>query len=160
MVALVSLLKLDFLERIFRKFLLPQLQKRQKTTYSKVEMTPSGRFELFVRYGLAWILPSISFLLVVYGLVGWPIDRPLELISANALAYAIGYIVVITPSGGGVREAALIYALSTINGFSSAESVIIAIATRVVYIGGEILALGLFYPFFGGKQLIIKNHGK
>lgn len=153
-IALASLLKLEVLESIFRKFALPQLQKAQKTTYRKIELSPKGRLEIFIRYGLAWLIPSIAFLLVVYGLVGSPIDRPLELVSANALAYAIGYIVIITPSGGGVREAILISLLTTINGFSPSEAVVIAIATRVVFILGELLSFGIFYPVFGYYNLL------
>lgn len=155
--AAASLLKLDFLESIFTKFLLPQLQKVKKGKYKKIEISEKGRLEVFIRYGLSWIIPSVTFLFVVYGLIGGVIDRPLELISANALAYAIGYIVIITPSGGGVREGILIYALSTINGFSNSDAVMIAIATRIVFILGELLTLSVFYPLFINKTIIKKN---
>jgi hypothetical protein len=159
-IALVSLIKLDVLEKIFRRFLLPQLPIRNRSGYKKIAITKWGRLEIFLRYGISWLIPSVCFLLVVYGLIGLPIDRPFELISANALAYALGYIVIVTPSGGGVREAVLIYALSTINGFSPSDSVIIAIATRVVYIFGELLTLAMFYPLLIGRGMSKNRNGK
>jgi hypothetical protein len=159
-IALTSLIKLDILESVFRKFLLPQLQVKNRKGYRKISISKWGRLEMFIRYGFSWLIPSVCFLLVVYGLMGVPVDRPLELVSANALAYAIGYIVIVTPSGGGVREAVLTYALSTINGFSPSDSVIIAIATRVVFILGELLTLAMFYPLLIGRGMSSNRNGK
>src|SRR5690606_6363181 len=111
-------IKLDFLESIFKRFLMPKIPSSQKSSYKGFYMTTKARLEMLFRFLLAWVFPSISFLLVVYGLTGTFPEKPFELISAHSLAWAVGYIVIITPSGGGVREIVLIQLLSMFAGFS------------------------------------------
>ncbi len=148
LLGVISIIKLDFLEGIFKKFLMPKIPNSQKSSYKSFHMSRKSRLEMLLRYLIAWIFPSISFLLVVYGLTGVIPEKPFELISAHALAWAIGYIVIITPSGGGVREVVLIQLLSMLAGFSVQDSIIITLTSRIVSILGELLTLGIFYTVY------------
>lgn len=152
--AAISILRLDLLEKVFNRFLLPKIEKGRKSSYKGFAISTKGRVEMTLRYLISWAIPSLSFLVLVFAITGVVPAKPFELLSAQALAWAIGYIVIVTPSGGGVRELVLIFLLSSILGFSPEASVIITLASRVVSIVAELLALGIFYPYYYNEKRV------
>jgi hypothetical protein len=78
----------------------------------------------------AWLCYGLQVWLLVHGLggTGW---RPLPLsVGAFAFAWSLGFLVVFAPSGAGVREAALVLALSPV--LATGPALLVALASRVL----------------------------
>lgn len=81
---------------------------------------------------LAWIAFAVGFAALVYALqpeAGWPQAALPHVLAAYPLAFAVGFLSLITPSGLAVREGALILLLERHLGGTAA--VVVALAMRV-----------------------------
>lgn len=143
--ALFGIFKLEWLEIIFDKFLMPRLPKNEQLTDHTLAMGVSSRAIMVGRYLFSWVITSIAYLMVAYSITDITgVDIPV-LVSIYAASWSIGYASFITPSGSGVREGVMLGLLTLYNGFDVTTAVVIMIASRVVFILGELLAIGVFY---------------
>ena len=90
---------------------------------------------------VAWGVYGAAFALFADALVGIPLSVAPALIAANALAFLIGYMVMVTPGGLGAREAALALMLGPLGSLGVAA--VIAVAFRLWLIVGEVVGAGL-----------------
>lgn len=146
---LVVILANDWLKNIFNKFLVPKLPADVRDEFVSLDLSLKSRMTLTSRYLISWGIYSLSYILASLA-IGIPFS-PL-LISINALAWSVGYLSLVTPSGGFVREGTMIYLLTGALGIDGAVAVVLSIVARMVFIAGELLALALFY----GYKLILK----
>jgi hypothetical protein len=97
-------------------------------------VTSGGLIQLFGISAVSWVLASAGFVALVYGLtrpVGepfWPLA--LYLASAYPIAYAGGFLSLLTPSGLGVREGLLYILLVPVLGAGGAIGVALAMGGR------------------------------
>lgn len=131
------------LKTVFNKFLLPKLPESSRKEFQLLDINFPDRLKLVGRYAISWGIYSLSFYFVLKA-VGVE-SNYLAAISANSLAWALGYLSVITPSGVGVRETVLIFLLAEAVGLTDEASVIIALLARSVFIAGEVLGFLLFF---------------
>jgi glycosyltransferase 2 family protein len=111
-------------------------------------------------YGrLIWLLLLHCAVWVGYGVafaVFWSALFPLDwrelprLTGVFAGAYAIGFLSLLTPSGLGVREGALVFFLSGV--YPVAVVTVVALLSRVWLIAGELLCTGLVLLFTRGRH--------
>jgi uncharacterized membrane protein YbhN (UPF0104 family) len=153
LLGVVLILANDWLKILFNKFLVPKLPKKARDEFVSLDLPLSKRINLTLRFFVSWIIYSLSFLVLVYSM---GLDIHLLLVPINALSYAIGYLSIITPSGGGVRELVMGYLLSHALGYDAIMVVLVPVVARVVFIAGELLAFGTFKIF----QLIYKRLNK
>ncbi|GAA2733573.1 lysylphosphatidylglycerol synthase transmembrane domain-containing protein [Actinocorallia aurantiaca] len=79
-----------------------------------------------------------------FGLHTWlllPTGSPALACGAYALAYVVGFLVILAPGGLGAREAALVLALSPV--LSQAEALLVALASRAVLTVADLLWAGI-----------------
>jgi Uncharacterised protein family (UPF0104). len=95
---------------------------------------------------LYWILAAW----LAYGLQVWVIMRDLGAtqaralpiaIGAFALAWTVGFLVVIAPAGAGAREAVLVLALAPV--LSAGSALVLAIISRALLTGSDFLLAGM-----------------
>lgn len=143
---LVVILKNDWLQLVFDKFLVPRLPEKSKSEFKALDISLKHRATLVLMYFVAWVIYSVSFifLLLAFDISGWDL---LIGVSINAIAWAIGYMSLITPSGTGVRESVMIFLLSTSLGLDAGTSVLIALVARVIFIVGELLGFAGFWVY-------------
>jgi uncharacterized membrane protein YbhN (UPF0104 family) len=82
-----------------------------------------------------------------YGVHAWLLLRaqpvpddpalPLLAVGAYALAWTVGFLVVVAPAGGGAREAALVVALAPV--LAEPDALAVAVLSRVVMTAGDLL---------------------
>lgn len=142
-ITLFVILDNRLLKYVFDKFLVPRLPEKSRGEFKLLQLSMPDRLQLLARYAVAWLIYSVSFYFILRA-VGVENNFVLA-ISANALAWALGYLSFITPSGAGVRETVMIFLLSVAVGLSNEHSVIIAILARIVFIAGEVLGFLLFF---------------
>jgi hypothetical protein len=105
------------------------------------QVSSGGLVQLFGISAVSWVLASAGFVAFVYGLtrpVGqafWPLA--LYLAVAYPVAYAGGFLSLLTPSGLGVREGLLYVLLAPVLGAGGAIGV--ALAMRVWEVGLEMI---------------------
>jgi glycosyltransferase 2 family protein len=97
----------------------------------------------FLHFLIGWVSTGIGFavltstFLVVDARMFW------FLTGANSAAYFLGYIVILTPGGLGVREGALTYMLNFV--LLPGIGAMLSVLTRLWYILGEMLFLGVTF---------------
>lgn len=105
----------------------------------------SYRFHEIVLVLGAFVLANgaagIALVVVIGSLTPFPADQAAFVIGAAALAWVIGYLSILTPSGLGVREAALTGLLSQI--FPLPVAIMASLIYRLALTLGEIAAVGL-----------------
>ena len=104
-------------------------------------ISSGGLVQLFGISAVSWVLASAGFVAFVYGLTR-PVGQPfwplaLYLASAYPVAYAGGFLSLLTPSGLGVREGLLYILLAPMLGAGGAIGV--ALAMRVWEVGLEMV---------------------
>ena len=97
---------------------------------------------LLVLFILAWVIFGLAFALFVDALIGIPLTAVPALIAANALAFLVGYLVLVTPGGLGAREAALALLLGPLGSLGLAA--VLAVAFRLWLIVGELIGAAIF----------------
>jgi glycosyltransferase 2 family protein len=102
-----------------------------------------------------WLLWGASFAALTFALQDFTLAEMVrlapDLVAAYAIAYTIGFVSLITPSGIGVREGALYVLLAPLLG--GGVVTIAAIAMRVWITVGELLAAGACLIFLREKNL-------
>ena len=102
---------------------------------------------LYVYYVVFWILFGAVFVCFVLSIYSVPSENWIHLGGAIALGFSIGFIVIIFPSGIGIREATIYLLLAPV--LTPAASALISVGSRIWIISGEVLSLLLI--------LIVKN---
>ena len=97
-----------------------------------------------------WVLYGLAFALFTDSLVGISLDSVPALVSANALAFLIGYLVFVTPGGLGAREAALALLLGPLGSLGVAA--VIAVAFRLWLMVAEVVGAGIVALLPGNRQ--------
>lgn len=111
-----------------------------------------------------WLLQGIVIVLVQKAIFPGPIEFNIDIILQNsgsaALSWLIGFVILIIPTGMGVRELSLSELLSSTRGLPIAETTAIAIITRLLMILSEILSVGIALTFrlFQNHKSSIGNH--
>lgn len=141
---------------LFNNYVIRKLLKKNLGKHIDIKLTNQSRVLITLGYLFSWVLYSTSFILIAYSIVPMSINYPLATISINALAWSLGYLFIITPSGTGVREAVFLTLLPMIAVISPANSAIIAVGMRLVTILGELSA----FIIYKGYNMLIKLNGK
>ncbi len=90
---------------------------------------------------IAWLIYGTAFALFADSLVSVPLALAPALIAANALAFLVGYMVLVSPGGLGAREAALALMLGPLGSLGVAA--VVAVAFRLWLILAELLGAAL-----------------
>ena len=117
---------------------------RLKRPPLRIVLTLPDLARLFAAYLLVWIGFGLGFSALTRSLTPLTPAQIPWLIAGYAAAYVIGYLSLLTPSGLGVREGALVLLLHGL--FAAPLPTVIAIVARLWMIGGEVggaLAAGL-----------------
>ena len=107
-----------------------------------------SRLDLVQLLGLTiadWLLWGVSFMALVFALTPYSTEEmaslAVHLIPVYSIAYAIGFVSLLTPSGLGVREGAFYVLLTPVMGGGAAT--VAALAMRLWTAVGELLAAGV-----------------
>lgn len=102
---------------------------------------------LTLGYVASWSLIGLGFAMLVRALTPVGLEALPHLIASFALAWLVGYLSLLTPSGLGVREGAIVWLLGDI--LSLPVATLASLAARLWFIAGEVMAL---LPAFIGWQ--------
>jgi len=94
-------------------------------------------------YVVAWLFFSVQFVLVAAAMTAISIGDVVQLAGINALAWSIGYISLVTPSGTGVREGIMMISLTALGIAGDIDAIAIALAARLTSIIGEVAYFGV-----------------
>ncbi|MEP7200217.1 MAG: hypothetical protein ABI874_10390 [Chloroflexota bacterium] len=117
---------------------------------TNISLSFTRLLSLLLLHGVTWIFYGVSFAIfwsAFYPLDGRDVPR---LTGAFAGAYAIGFLSLLTPSGLGVREAALVFFLNS--AYPVAVVTVIALLSRVWLISGELLCTGITLVITRGRH--------
>jgi uncharacterized membrane protein YbhN (UPF0104 family) len=95
-------------------------------------------------YILQWALVGLGIWCLIYSVTPTEYVNLLQIVGIFAISWVIGFIILITPSGIGVRESVLIILLSSI--ISIELAAIISILSRILFTLGELLHFGISLP--------------
>jgi hypothetical protein len=101
---------------------------------------------------VAWLLYGAAFELFVFGMTGNAPGSYADYVTTWAWSYLAGYLAVIVPGGLGVREAALAFALGTLNLATPPTAVVIAVSSRLWLSVLEVIPGVLFLKRVGGSR--------
>jgi hypothetical protein len=107
-------------------------------------LPPRAVYVALVGNVAAWLLYGIAFQVFVSGVLGSATGRASDYIAAYASSYVIGYLAFAIPGGLGVREGALIAAMTTLQLANPRQAAVIAVTSRLWLTVLEILP-GLIY---------------
>ncbi len=145
----ILFLRYEWLAKIFEKFIKKRLPEAAQKETASIKITLKQKLSLIGIYMISWAVYSLQYLFVAEAVTDVAISDYLVLIGVNALSWSIGYLSLITPSGGGVREGVMFLALTNIAGVNNVDAAIIFVLARLTAIIGEIL-------YFGFIKLISK----
>lgn len=92
-------------------------------------------------YAVFWLMQGLGFAALVRGLTGGDAPDALYLVASWVGAYLIGFLSLLTPSGLGVREGALVLLLSPL--LPGGVAAVIAIVARLWMVAVEFVAAGV-----------------
>ena len=90
---------------------------------------------------LAWLCYGLQVAVLVRDLGGTGTAAGLGAIGAFALAWVVGFLVVLAPAGAGVREAVLVLALSPV--LPAAAALLVALVSRLLLTTIDLVLAGL-----------------
>jgi uncharacterized membrane protein YbhN (UPF0104 family) len=107
----------------------------------RVTLTWGQVWILLLRYGIVWVAMGLSFSAMVRALTpaAWSVVP--ALMATWTAAYVIGYLSMLTPSGLGVREGAMVLLLAPV--FPLSVAAIVAIVARLWMVVGELVGAGI-----------------
>ena len=120
-----------------------------------LDLSLADRLKMITRYLGSWGIYSASFMILLYAFDVTDAGDLLLGASINSLAWSIGYLSIITPSGAGVREGIMTLLLEILISISEALAVVISASARIIVIIGELIALALYL----GINLIVNRNG-
>ena len=113
-------------------------QRQQHACVPKLKIALNW-LPLLLPYTVFWILYGIT--VAVIAQIISPLDRLATTVACAALAWVVGFIVVIIPSGLGIREMTLATLLSITIGLPPVQSNLVAVIFRMVNIFAEFVCL-------------------
>lgn len=105
---------------------------------------------LYIYYVFFWIIFGFVFTSFVYSVHPIEMGQISILVSALAMSFFVGFVIVIAPGGVGIRESVLYLLLVGL--FPSPLSLVIAVCSRIWIIIGELLSIGLSLVWIGGYE--------
>ena len=105
---------------------------------------------MLVGYWAAWILAGLGFAAVVRALIPLSWTLTPRLVAAFALAYFIGYVSLLTPSGLGVREGAMVWLLSDF--LTAPIPMVASLVGRIWLTLGEVVGAGVALLLWRGRR--------
>ncbi|MGI8619604.1 MAG: lysylphosphatidylglycerol synthase domain-containing protein [Gemmatimonadaceae bacterium] len=98
----------------------------------KVKVPPRGTLWLTILVACAaWVLLSLGFMLFVRAIMPGSGGTVLAYVSAYTASYIAGFLAPFAPGGIGVREPALVIAMTQLELASTADAAVIAVASRL-----------------------------
>jgi len=156
-VGILVFLNYEKLGFVFDKFIVKKLPSKYANETGVLELSIRHKLIILLLYVISWTIYSLQFFLVANSLTGIEVREVLFLAGINALAYAVGYLFIIMPSGSGIREGTMVASLNFLNIVSGVESLIIALGARLTVVLGELI----FWLGFKVYYLLLKrNHEK
>ncbi len=134
---------------IFRPYLIINpynsilLRRGRQPVEMNIEVRDSVRY--FLVYLGTWIFLSVGVWFASASLVTVPFQQVLKLGSAFAISFVAGFMVLLAPSGLGVREGVFAAIVSSI--FPIYIAVIVAIILRLAFTVAEIAAITILVPY-------------
>lgn len=128
--------------------IIPRLLKLAGKRAENVKVPPRGTlwFAIVVACA-AWVLLSLGFMLFVRAILPDSSGSVLAYVSAYTASYIAGFLAPFAPGGIGVREPALVIAMTGLDLASTADAAVIAVASRlwltVVELVPGLIALGV-----------------
>jgi uncharacterized membrane protein YbhN (UPF0104 family) len=89
---------------------------------------------------VAWVLYGLQVAVLIGDLGATGPRAVLAATGAFALAWSVGFLVIIVPAGAGIREGVLTVALSPV--LASAPALLVALISRLLLSGGDLLLAG------------------
>lgn len=156
-IGILVLFRNEWLRQIFNKVLVPRLPDGAREDFEALRIPLRSRLILALRYLVAWGIYSISFMSLAYGFGVDDFGSLLAAASANAMAWSIGYLAIVTPSGTGIREAAMVVFLTGAVMLGDDTAVMISLFARFVFIIGELFGFAQYFVF---KLFLQLNDGE
>jgi hypothetical protein len=129
-------------------FFVPMIVRAgERITRRKFELSNLPRRAVYIAIvgnAIAWILYGWSFQLLVRGVLGAAPGRLTDYVSAYALSYVIGYLVIAVPGGLVAREGVQTAALTAMQLATPKQAAVVAVASRLWLTVLEIVP-GLLY---------------
>lgn len=144
---ILIIFKLDLVEKIFLKLVSLKFADKVKDRRDVLGLSLKQRLIIMVMYIFAWVIYSASFILTVMSVVDVDLKDIVVLSSTNAIAWSLGYLAVITPSGGGIRELVMNNALVRVLSYNAGIAIAIVAIARTIFIVAELLGYALFVIF-------------
>ena len=131
---------------------------------SRAIFSVAGVLWLLAVYLLLWGLLGVAFFLFIKSLTPVAISQLLVVTGIYAVAWSIGFLSVITPSGLGVREGVLSLLL-TLVGFPSATATLVSLLSRLWTLGAQLVLAGIAFRLYWQQRdkieiRSIRNGGK
>ena len=123
---------------------LPRLIKQGRAMFSV-----SGVLWLAGAYLLLWAFLGIAFFLFIKSLYAVSTSQLLVVTGTYAVAWSIGFLSVITPSGLGVREGVLSLLLTSV--LPPATATLIALLSRLWTLSAELIVTGMAFGLYWWK---------
>lgn len=120
----------------------------------KFDLSVKDRLKLIGLFALSWLIFSVHFYIVADAVASVSLDSFFLLAGVNALAWCIGFVVIVAPSGAGIKEAVIILALPALSITGEVDAVVIALLARMTAVLGEVT---LFVVVRGVNMLIKRN---
>lgn len=149
----IFLLRYELIERVVRFLAGRKFPEIAQKEFERFDLTRIDRLKLMAWYSISWVLYSVHFFFVAYAVGRVEASAFLVLAGINALAWSVGYLSIITPSGTGVREGIIVFTLTTLGLATGVEAVAIALIARVSAIVTEVIC-------FAGVKLIHQFYAK
>jgi hypothetical protein len=147
------MLRFELLERFVRALInkkFPDVAQKEVGAFS---LSLADRGKIVGMFVISWLLYSVHFFLVAAAIIPVTLENFLILAGINALAWSIGYISIITPSGTGVRETVTIVALTSLGIMGPVDALVIALLARIIAVISEV-------GVFGALKLFVLMKGK
>ncbi len=144
----------------------PRLLEASLNTGLKLLKRPPTRLTLRYRdllfitlyWSLSWVVAGIGFYLLTRSIISTPLPSALLPMSIGiyALGWDVGFLSFITPSGIGFRELAIaglmVAAGVTVGPGAGAIAFVVAMVSRLLATGSELVSIALAYVVSGGKM--------
>jgi uncharacterized membrane protein YbhN (UPF0104 family) len=121
--------------------LIKRLLRKEITQFDFIKYV--DLIKIFCLYLISWLVVFLAFYCFVNSLINVSVNNIFFLGGAMALSWLIGFLVLIAPSGMGVREGTLYYLL--IKKFTPSSATLISVLSRIWLIIAEIATFFIIY---------------
>jgi len=145
------LMRYELLGKVFDLVVKKKFKKYIGKESEVLDLSIKNKLVVVGLYSISWIFYSVHYYFLVNSIVGIDFGNILILSGINALSWSVGYLSIITPSGGGIREGTMILALTTMGLVGEVDAVVITLLARLTFVVGEIVYFGfvkLIYFFY------------